>query len=61
MGGTGELDKIAASNGYTKCKRFFSTGRCTYKSSAAGCRNFPCNDKYADRSDSVRIILDRLN
>jgi len=56
-----ELDKLAASHGYIKCKRFFSTGMCSYKSSAAGCRNFPCNDKYAGRIDSVRMILDSLN
>ena len=55
-----ELDKLAAVNGYTKCKRFFSSGRCSFQSSAAGCRNFPCNDKYASKIDSVRLILDSL-
>ena len=44
-----------------KIGNFFSTGMCSYKSSAAGCRNFPCNDKYAGRIDSVRMILDSLN
>ena len=52
-----ELEKLAVNNGYTRCTRFFASGRCTYSDSASGCRHYPCNDA-GKRSASTCAILD---
>ena len=54
-----ELEKIAINRGYTRCKRFFATGRCTYSDSAKGCRHYPCNDA-GKRSASTCALLASL-
>ena len=54
-----ELEKIAVQNGYTRCKRFFATGRCTFSDSAKGCRHYPCNAE-GKRSASTCALLDSL-
>jgi len=54
-----ELEKIAIKNGYTRCTRFFATGRCTYSNSDRGCRHYPCND-VGKRSASTCAVLDTL-
>jgi hypothetical protein len=54
-----ELEKIAVAHGYTRCKRFFATGRCTFSDSAKGCRHYPCNDA-GKRSASTCALLASL-
>ena len=54
-----ELEKIAQKIGYSKCTRFFTTGRCTYSGSDRGCRFYPCNESYK-RSDATCAVLDSL-
>ena len=54
-----ELEKIALDQGYTRCKRFFATGRCTFTDSATGCRHYPCNEA-GKRSAPTCVILATL-
>ena len=54
-----ELEKIALDQGYTRCKCFFATGRCTFTDSAKGCRHYPCNEA-GKRSAPTCVILATL-